>query len=388
MSEMKSGLSRRGFLATACSLAASPLVTPVAFGAMPSDNRFIAIVLRGAMDALDLVQPYGEKSLATLRPKLALSPDKGLIDLDGFFGLHPAAKGLHGLWKSGELSFVQAVSTPYRDTRSHFDGQDILESGAAQKGTTGWLNRALSLVNQPARAIDVSQTTELILSGPNPAEVWSPRSNLNMSQDEMAFLHRLYAGDPVFAKNFSQAMEIDGFTDAIFGQEVRANGSRNMARMVGSLLKDRYRIASFSINGWDTHVEQKQYFPRAVTELSETIVGLKQELGEAVWRKTAIVAMTEFGRAVRENASGGTDHGTGGCCILAGGAIPGGKIFGRWPGLGEGKMLDNRDVMPTGDVRDVPATLLHRQFGIAASALNSTVFPGLDFKSGGGPLNA
>ena len=142
-------LSRRSFLTSACCLAASPLITPMSFAAMPGDNRLVVIVLRGAMDGLDLVQPYGDAALSSLRPQLVTSPDQGLIDLDGFFGLNPTAADLMPLWNDGELGFVHAVSTPYRDQRSHFDGQDMLETGAARIGETrnGWLNRTLSTIS-------------------------------------------------------------------------------------------------------------------------------------------------------------------------------------------------------------------------------------------------
>src|ERR1700754_2439923 len=141
-------LSRRGFLASACCLAAAPIFTPVTFAAMPGDNRFVAIILRGAMDGLDLVQPYGEASFAGLRPDIAIGPDKGLIDLDGYLGLHPAAADLAPLWEGKELAFIHAVSKADRDKRSHLDGQDMLESGGGHvaEEKTGWLNRALATI--------------------------------------------------------------------------------------------------------------------------------------------------------------------------------------------------------------------------------------------------
>lgn len=167
-------LSRRGFLAGACCVAAAPILTPVSFAAMPGDNRFVTIILRGAMDGLDFVQPYGDPAYAALRPKLGLRPDTGLIDLDGFFGLNPAASALMPLWQAGELSFVHAVSTPYRDQRSHFDGQDMLETGGNGKGErTGWLNRTLAVIPRSSdrKAIDINTSMELILSGPNEADL-------------------------------------------------------------------------------------------------------------------------------------------------------------------------------------------------------------------------
>ncbi|MDH4441033.1 MAG: DUF1501 domain-containing protein [Rhizobium sp.] len=372
-------ISRRGLIGAACSLAAAPILSPVSLAAMPGDNRFVTIVLRGAMDGLDLVQPYEDMAFRSMRPKLSRTPDSGLIDLDGRFGLHPAAAALEPLYRRGELGFVHAVSTPYRDGRSHFDGQDMLEGGGTAKDSSegGWLNRVLSLTRDPAPAIDVSVTREIILSGPNPAEVWAPRSDVALADDELQMLARLYRNDPDYAKALSDAVGIDQFTDLLRGEALEDRHGAAAAKLAGSMLRDKYRIASFSINGWDTHVNQRAQFQAAAKILSSAIVTLRTELGDAAWSKTAVLAVTEFGRSAHENASGGTDHGTGGCAIIAGGALRGGKVYGRFPGLGDGDLLDGRDLMPTGDVRHVAAALLGSQFGIASGALRGTVFPGL-----------
>jgi uncharacterized protein (DUF1501 family) len=376
-------LSRRSFLATACCAAAVPVFSPVSFAAMPGDNRFITIVLRGAMDGLDLVQPHGDPNFAGLRPTLALGVDTGLIDLDGYFGLNPAASALMPLWQAKELSFVHAVSTPYRDVRSHFDGQDMLESGseAVHGERTGWLNRALAVIprSQDRRAIDINTSLELILSGPNEADVWSAQSNFAMGADDVSFLKRLYANDPDFSRVLAEALRTDMAADMLLEDEKRGQGIRDVARLTGGMLREDYRIASFSIVGWDTHAGQKAQFARTVKDLTIAMTSLKEALGEVVWKKTVVVAMTEFGRTVRENGSGGTDHGTGGVAILAGGGIDGGKILGKWPGLGNDALLDNRDLMPTGDVREIAAAMLYRQFDIKAEQLTASIFPGLSF---------
>ncbi|WJR66766.1 DUF1501 domain-containing protein [Neorhizobium sp. CSC1952] len=375
-------LSRRGFLAGACCAAAAPVLTPVTFAAMPGDNRFVTIILRGAMDGLDLVQPYGDPAYAALRPRLGLTPDAGLLDLDGFFGLNPAASALMPLWRAGELSFVHAVSTPYRDQRSHFDGQDMLETGGNDKSErTGWLNRTLAVIprSDARKAIDINTSMELILSGPNEADSWSSQSNFALADDEIAFLDRLYAGDEAFARAMAEAKKTDMSADSLYGDEKRGAGIADMARLAGGMLREDYRIASFSINGWDTHVGQKVQFAKAVNGLAAAITTLKDAMGEDVWRKTVVLAMTEFGRTARENGTNGTDHGTGGLAVLAGGAVPGGKVLGTWPGLSDDRLLDRRDLMPTGDVREVAAAMLYRQFGIDPDDLTAKVFPGLTF---------
>lgn len=377
-------LSRRGFLATACCLAAAPVFTPLTFAAMPGDNRLVTIVLRGAMDGLDLVQPYGEVSFAGLRPDIAIAPDKGLLDLDGFFGLHPAAADLMPLWRAKELAFIHAVSTPYRDARSHFDGQDMLESGGGHvsEEKTGWLNRALDVIPRSTarKAIDINTSTELILSGPNIVDVWASDSTFGAAADELQFLTRLYANDPAFAKAMDEAVRADKSAEmGTMPGAKRGEQIADIAALAGKMLLREYRIASFSINGWDTHVQQASQFKKAAGDLTQAVVTLKNTLGPDAWKTTVVLAMTEFGRTVRQNGSGGTDHGTGGCCLLAGGGINGGKVLGKWPGLKDGQLLDDRDLMPTADVREVAAAMLSRQFDVRPDDLTAKIFPGLDF---------
>ncbi|HEV7248388.1 MAG TPA: DUF1501 domain-containing protein [Shinella sp.] len=381
---MTSDINRRAFLSGACCLAASPLVTPVSFAAMPGENRLVTIVLRGAMDGLALVQPYGDPALRLLRPKLALTPEDGLLDLDGFFGLHSAAADLMPLWKAGELGFVHATSTPYRAGRSHFDGQDMLESGGAavKDERTGWLNRAIASIPRAAdrRAIDVTTTAELILSGENPVDVWSTRADLALAEDEQAFFVRLYRNDPAFAAAMREAAETDMLSDVVHGTDKTRNaGIQSVAKLTAGMLSADHRIASFSINGWDTHLGQARTFKRPVKDLTAAITTLKANLSPAMWRRTAILAITEFGRTARENGSEGTDHGTGGVAILAGGAVAGGKVYRNWPSLSDSDLLDGRDLKPTLDLRQLAAAMLRQQFGISARDLETAVFPGLSF---------
>ncbi|MFB2551676.1 DUF1501 domain-containing protein [Ensifer soli] len=375
--------SRRQFLAAAaCCAAAAPLSTPMTFAAVPGERRLVTIILRGAMDGLSLVQPYGDPMLKVHRPTLALSPGAGLLDLDGMFGLNEEANALLPLWQSGELTFVQGLSTPYRNERSHFDGQDVLESGGASVNSerTGWLNRALAAVpSAERRAIDVNPSADLLLSGPNPVDVWSSRTDLDMGADELVFLDRLYRNDPVFARALAEAAKTDLSADAIYRQDKRGTKVADIARLAGGMLTREYRIASFSLAGWDTHADQVKTFRKPAAELATAIVTLKQALGPAAWRETVVLAITEFGRTVRENGSAGTDHGTGSLAVVAGGAIRGGRMAGRFPGLAEKDLLDARDLAPTGDVRELAAAMLHRQFGITAETITNRIFPGLDF---------
>ena len=376
--------SRRTFmtrsLALGCSLAASPLVTPVTFAAAPGDNRLVVIVLRGAMDGLDVLRPLGDNSLRIHRPTLSTDDSLALTD---FFGLHPALDPLLPLWTAGELSFAHAVSTPYRDKRSHFDGQDILEAGVAGSdvGEDGWLNRALTFLPGASAetAFAVGRENLRLLAGAASTSTWSPDSELTLSPQAELLLRHIYSQDPLFKDAAEKAMALSDLTDNPMSPR-RASRAKPLAEFTAGRLREDTRIATFSINGWDTHANQANSLPNALAELSDALVTLKSGLGP-VWNKTAVLCLTEFGRTVRENGSRGTDHGTGGAAIFAGGALKGRKIMGDWPGLGDGDLYQDRDLMPTADVRRYAAWALQALFPLSATEITNTIFPNLDMGS-------
>jgi uncharacterized protein (DUF1501 family) len=361
-------------LGAACCLAASPLVTPVVLAAAPGDNRLVVIVLRGAMDGLSAFPPLGDPALAAMRPRLAATA--GVQELDGRFGLHPALGPLMPLWREGALAVAQAVATPYRGKRSHFDGQDLLEAGGSDPGEIrdGWLNRALALIPgaEAETALSVGRASMLLLRGEAPTRAWSPGDRLRLQNDERGLLDRLYADDPLFLRALQAA---EGLAALDGGAEVE--GEDPIARFAGQRLAAETRIAAFSIGGWDTHVGQANAIVPPLRRLAQAIVTLRAATGPA-WDSTLVVAMTEFGRTARENGSGGTDHGTGGAALLAGGAVRGGRVYGDWPGLGEDALFQDRDLMPTIDVRCYPALALAALFGLDRRAIERDVFPGLD----------
>ncbi|MEX0304986.1 MAG: DUF1501 domain-containing protein [Leisingera sp.] len=384
-----------------CSLAASPLVTPVSFASAPWDTRLVVIILRGGMDALDVVQPYGDPGFAGLRQSLSGGPEAGAADLDGFYALHPALAPLLPLWRKGELGFVQAVSTPYRDRRSHFDGQDLLEAGTATLGEAGggWLNRLLQ--NMPGveerTAFAIGQERMLLTEGAAPVSQWAPGAGLLMSPQAERLAGLLMEEDPLFHTALNEALELtrqdmslgsggeeDG-EDMMMAAKPAARGRAHaeIAAYAAEQLRGDTRIAAFSINGWDTHSRQAGGLKAALGRLSDTVLELQNGLGPEIWGKTAVAAVTEFGRTVRENGTGGTDHGTGGAMMLAGGAVRGGRVLGRWPGLAEVDLYDRRDLMPTADVRRYLSWLLHGLTGAGEKALETQVFPELDM--GGDP---
>ena len=396
-----SDISRRNFLirsaALGCSAAASPLLTPMTLASAPGDARFVVIILRGAMDGLEVVRPAGDPLYQRYRPSLA--DPTGTSDLDGFFTLNRHLAGLMPLWQKGELAFAHAVATPYRNKRSHFDGQDMLEAGTGSdvglhKMRDGWLNRMLGQVPGVSikTAFAVGRADMKVLNGAVPVSSWAPDARLDLTAQGQRLLRALYQGDPAFRTAGDTAIELAALsgTEASAPQDgakmamatmmknpARAARAGALAKFAAERLNEETRIAAFSIGGWDTHRTQANSIRRALGDLGDALLGLRQTLG-VNWQKTTVMAMTEFGRTARENGSRGTDHGTGGVMVMAGGAIRGGRVYGRWPGLGESDLYQNRDLMPTRDVRAYAAHAMRAMYGLEQGLLERTVFPGLD----------
>ncbi len=383
-------MDRRHFLASGlmigCSAAASPLLTPIALANAPGDARLVVIILRGGLDGLDAVPPLGDPGYAALRPTLSLQPAAQVAD---FWGLHPALAPLLPLWQAGEFGAVHAVSTPYRDRRSHFDGQDILEAGTLDIAGTpqgdGWLNRMLAAVPginaETAWAIGTEHL--LILSGAAPTSRWSPETRLALSPQARLLLEQVYAVDPLFQTAAEGAFRIvDDLAAAEEGGMAGGGGGYGLrlAEFAATRLRGSARIASFSLGGWDTHARQEAGLTRALDQLSAAILALKSGLGP-VWGQTAVLCVTEFGRTARENGTAGTDHGTGGAMLFAGGALRGGQVLADWPGLDAAALYVERDLMPTRDLRAHVAWVMRGLYGLPRDVLEGAVFPGLDMGS-------
>ncbi|MEM6758038.1 MAG: DUF1501 domain-containing protein [Pseudomonadota bacterium] len=380
-------LNRRDFLRSSfvgCSLAASPLITPVTFAATPGDHRLVVIILRGGMDGLDLLRPYGDPLLTQLRPTLAGGPDQGAHDLDGFYALHPVLAPLLPMWRAEELGFVQAVSTPYRDKRSHFDGQDLLEAGTETMAGVrdGWLNRMLQAVPSVTAetAYAVGRSDMKLLQGPVEVSNWSPDVSLGLSPVTEQLMTLVTESDPALHAAWQEAQVLAAL-DAeaqVTDRTARKGAHVKIAEFAAQRLAGEARVAAFSLGGWDTHSGQIRAMNRALGQLAEVLNTLKSGLGQSTWGRTTVVAVTEFGRTARENGTRGTDHGTGGLMILAGGTVRGGRVHGDWPGLQQGDLYQNRDLMPTRDVRAHVAWIMTGLMGINRATLEATVFPGLD----------
>jgi uncharacterized protein (DUF1501 family) len=378
--------SRRLFLGGLTALAAGR--TRLAFAAAPSSRRVVVILLRGAMDGLAAVPPYGDAALASLRaPLVPPAPGQpgGMFDLGGFYGLHPALAGLASLYRAGELLIVHAVAGGNR-SRSHFEAQDCLECGADHRLDGGWLNRvagALPAVsNASEEAFSVGVALPLLLRGAAPAESWLPDTGGAPPPDLFARIAALNAADPALGRALHDGIQSRGFAAGVLAGSTQhppagpPDPVAALAGQAGRLLAapDGPRIAALELGGWDTHAQQMGRMTNPLTQLDRTIMAMRGGLGEA-WGATSVLVVTEFGRTVRINGTMGTDHGTASVAFVAGGAVAGGRVAGHWPGLGPSALFENRDLAPTTDVRDVAAGMLAAQFSLGADQLRQ-VFPG------------
>jgi uncharacterized protein (DUF1501 family) len=396
---------RRRFLLRAGALAASAAIPNALFARTGGTSRLVVVILRGALDGLAAVPPYGDPAYASLHRELAIAPPgsaDGALALNSTFGLHPAFSYLHERFSAGELVVFDAVASPYRD-RSHFDGQNVLENGLAKPiGTAdGWLNRALAALprnsGRPAdRAVAISQNVPLILRGEAAVISKSPQATPDVDEDLLARLADLYSKDDWFSARLSEAVQtekmMDGSADGAVMDKaaVRAgypDRTGAVARMAAELMRSDGgpEIAVIEASGWDTHANQggaKGILATRLAGLDKALKTLADGLGP-LWPQTAVLVVTEFGRTAAINGTRGTDHGTGGCAFLLGGAVRGGQVIADWPGLGPKALLDNRDLNPTLDLRSVFKAVLDEHMHVDANTLAKRVFPD---SSGARPL--
>ena len=391
-------ISRRALLAGGGALIAWAHLPRFARAADARDPRLIVIILRGALDGLSAVGPIGDPNYAGLHGNLALSlsGDHPALPLDGFFALNPAMPNFARLYRAGQAAVVHAAATSYRE-RSHFDGQDVLESGYPRQGRTdsGWLNRAVATLPSgervhPARGLGVGPVSPLIMRGSAPVLGWAPQILPTAGSDLAARVLDLYTHrDPMLAKALREGLETEKMAahDGLAGDMTKAGpgraqpaAMRQTAMGAAKIMAadDGPRVAALAFDGWDTHANEGG----ATGQLANRLSGLDGALAEfeqglgGAWKDTAIVVITEFGRTVKINGTVGTDHGTGTVALLAGGAIKGGRVIADWPGLAEAQLYEGRDLKPTTDLRAVLKGLLADQFGLSAAVLAEAVFPG------------
>jgi uncharacterized protein (DUF1501 family) len=366
------------------------------------DPRLLVVVLRGALDGLGAVAPVGDPDWVGLRGDRALLLDgkTPALPLDSFFALNPAMPNLHRLYKAQQASIVHAAATPYRE-RSHFDGQDVLESGLARPGATesGWLNRALLALESDGqvdlrggRALGIGAVTPLVVRGRAPVMSWLPQKLLPASDDTRARLLDLYQHtDPKLAVALEARMRLAALGPTAAGDDVMSEDgtppgiarvrayAAEVAGMAARFLAraDGPRVGAVGFVGWDTHINEgaaSGQLANLLGVLDGALAAVETNMGDA-WRETVIVAVTEFGRTARINGTDGTDHGTGTVAFLAGGALRGGRVIADWPGLKTAQLHEGRDLRPTTDLRSVLKGLLRDHLRLREDALASTVFP-------------
>jgi uncharacterized protein (DUF1501 family) len=366
------------------------------------DPRFLTIILRGALDGLATVAPVGDPDWLALRGDNALALDGKLpaLKLDEFFALNPAMPNLHRMFEAKEALVVHASATPYRE-RSHFDGQDLLESGLPKPGASdsGWLNRALARL-APAGRVDprgsklfaVGPVTPLVVRGPAPVLSWSPQRVMPASEDTVQRLLALYRDcDAKLAGVLEDNSRlVAGIDQPGNGQkpggppgpgQVRAYFSEAAGTAAKFLSKlDGPRVGALALDGWDTHFNEgiaQGRLSQLLGALDEALAAIKTNMGPA-WRETVVALATEFGRTARINGTEGTDHGTATVALLIGGALKGGRVIADWPGLKPVNLYQDRDLKPTTDLRAVLKGVLRDHLRADEKALAQTVFPGSD----------
>lgn len=385
------GVDRRTVLLGAAGFAAWAYLPKFARAADGRDPRLVVVILRGALDGLATVAPVGDPDYAALHGAIALTRDgpHAATALDSMFALHPAMPEFSRMYRDGKAAVVHAVATPYRE-RSHFDGQDVLESGLAGPGRvqSGWLNRALEALPRGERvtsALAVGPIAPLVLRGAAPTVGWAPATLPQAADETAARLLDLYRHrDPMLAAAFAQGLQIEKIAlksdDAMAPKPgAGAAAMRISARGAAKLMAadDGPRIAALAFDGWDTHANEGG----PVGRLAQLLGGLDSALAEFEsglgphWRDTVVVVTTEFGRTARINGTEGTDHGTGTIALLAGGAVKGGRVIADWPGLSTASLYEGRDLKPTTDLRAVLKGVLRDHLGLGERVLAASVFP-------------
>lgn len=369
-------IDRRGFLSLGASAAALSLLPRFALAASSaSDTRFLLVLLRGGMDGLHALQPFGDPGFAALRGDFAHAdgqPDALRLDAD--FALHGKLQFMSQLYAGKSLLPVVAVAPPYRQ-RSHFEAQDCVENGTAGSGgSTGWLNRCVAVM-PGSKGLAVSSVMPLAMRGKAAVSTWSPPIPERLDPILWQQLQLLYAADPALAATFAA---IDTDTEGMAKRGGGQAGLRLPQAMAAAAkfmsAADGPRIGFVEDTGWDTHNNALGVLNRKFGELD---AGLRafHDGARPVWDNTVVAIVTEFGRTAAINGTGGSDHGTGGVAFLAGGGVRGGHIAGDWPGIGKAQLNDGRDLRATNDLRGLFKGVLREHLDIADAALAEQVFP-------------
>jgi uncharacterized protein (DUF1501 family) len=346
----------------------------MAFARANTSRRFVFIIQRGAADGLSILGPTGDPMHAGLRESF----DQGLQNgtkLGSFFTLHPALAETAKMYAANQALFVHAVASPYRD-RSHFDGQNVLETGgsSAYQLKDGWLNRLLGLLpGADTKALALSDTVPMALRGSNQVSSYAPSKLAGPSDDLLQRVAALYEPDQQLHALWNEAVA----TRTMAGG-VEANGQNGAAigTVAAKLLAGETgaRIAMIETNGWDTHSGQQGRLAAQLRNLDGIVGALNTGLG-ADWANTLVIVATEFGRTARPNGTGGTDHGEASLAMLLGGAVAGGKVIADWPGLSTAALYEGRDLKPTTDLDALIAGALAQHYALEPARVMKALFP-------------
>ena len=374
-------MDRRSFMRQMCLGGIATFALPgVTFAQVKQDGRFVFVLLRGGFDGLAAVVPFGDDAYARLRSGFAFEESE-LFALNELFGLAPGLSPLRDLWQANELVALHAMAIPYR-TRSHFDGQAILETGIDRPigSSDGWLNRLLQVMSGKRSGIAIAAGMPRSMTGTYEVQTWSP-TQLGLVDD--AYLQRLgalYRTDKALYGRFEAAVQQQ---DTV-GEEPMARGNARRGG-VGSIMQaaarilrqdDGPNIAAMEFSGWDTHANQGLAggaLDRLLGQLAEGLMTFRTDMGPA-WSNTTVVVMTEFGRTARANGTRGTDHGTAGAGFIIGPKVAKSAVFTDWPGLDDRLLFEGRDLKPTLDVRAVLKAAIAGTFDLSRPQLDR-VFP-------------
>jgi uncharacterized protein (DUF1501 family) len=352
----------------------------ISFAKTINHKKLLVVILRGAMDGLAAVPPIGDKAYADARGAIALPQnDDNMLILDGYFALHSALKPLMPLYLQKQFIIFHAVATPYR-SRSHFDAQNLLENGTDRPNgqTTGWLNRTLSTLTH-SQGMALGESIPLMLRGHAKVGSWSPEILPDVDNDFLMRVAHMYQSDSLLLDALTSGQKMQSMTQNTKGQPQRYGQKAFIDTMQKAALfmspANGANIATIEMGGWDTHANQGLGNGRLANNfqiLSEGLINFQKNMGTA-WRDTAVLCLTEFGRTVKGNGTGGTDHGTASVAFLLGGNIHGGRVIGDWPTLT--KLHEGRDLIPANDMRGVIKATLHQHLGISQDVLDNTIFP-------------
>ncbi len=368
-------LSRRKFVAlSASAIATAGFGSPMAFARAATNRRFIFIIQRGAADGLATLAPVGDPAFLAQRGVLA-QDFTSVPKLDSMFALHPSLSGVQKLYEAKQALFVHAVASPYRE-RSHFDGQNVLETGGSAVNSLkdGWLNRLLSMLPPEDKAIALAATVPMALRGPVPVASYAPSTLPNASEDLISRVSDAYDADPLLHSVWAQAMATRTLTSDL------ASGDGKNAAATGALAakllsaEDGARIAMIETSGWDTHAGQRGRLSAQLKALDVLLASLQHGLGP-LWSNTLVVVATEFGRTVKVNGTQGTYHGTGSMAMILGGTVNGGRIVADWPGLSDANLYDGRDLKPTAELDTVIASAVLPHFDLPTQRAAAKLFP-------------